>query len=93
VAAAPAYATTCVPAHRRLRKLVDATRFTMSMGVAGGPTATGEGGGTCELAPTADGVDSRLMPARLGHNGAGEGAQIGGGGGSCDEVKFPSRVN
>jgi hypothetical protein len=59
-----------------LRTLVDATRFTTSAGVAGALAATRESGWDSELAPAAGGVDSRLMPPRLGDGDAenGEGA-------------------
>jgi hypothetical protein len=63
--------------------------------VAGALAATGEGGGGCELAPAASGVDSRFKLPRSDGGSAknGEGTQIGYGVGGWEEVKFPSHAN
>jgi hypothetical protein len=55
----------------------------------------GEGGGACELATAAGGVDSRLIVDKSDDGAVeeGEGAQIGGGGGGSKELKLPSRAN
>jgi hypothetical protein len=108
--AAPDCGTTCIPARRRFTPLVAETvAFTFIAetvagvagvtGVVGGaveaPATTGEGGGACEVATAAGGVDSRLIGDKLEGGGAeeGEGAQISGGGGGWEEMKFPSRAN
>jgi hypothetical protein len=54
---------------------------------------TREGGGACEVATAAGGVDSRLIGNKSEGGGAeeGEGTQIGGGGG-WEELKVPSRA-
>jgi hypothetical protein len=55
---------------------VDATRFTTSAGVsrvAGATAAMGEGGGACELASVAGGVNLGLMPTRSDDGGADDG--------------------
>jgi hypothetical protein len=46
---------------------------------------TGEGGGSCEVPPAADGVELRLISHRSGSGigGDGGGAENGGSGGSC----------
>jgi hypothetical protein len=97
LAAAPFCGTMCVPARRRFRKLVEKTRLPTSAGVvvvAGAPASTGEGGGACELAPAAGGVNSRLMSAISGDDRTedGDGAQIGSGG-SWQAVKVPPLAN
>jgi hypothetical protein len=100
-AAAPDCRTTCVPACCRFTPLVTETVVASSAGVAGvagvvggaaeAPTTTGEGGGACEVATAAGGVDSRLIGDKLEGGGAeeGEGAQIDGG---WEELEVSSRA-
>jgi hypothetical protein len=105
--AAPDCGTTCVPARRRFTPPIAETVVASSAGVAGvagvtvvvggaaeAPATTGEGGGACEVATAAGGVDSRLIGDKSEGGGAeeGEGAQIGGGGGGWEELKVPSRA-
>jgi hypothetical protein len=107
VAVAPACETTCVPARRHFTPIVDDTIVATFAGVAGvaevagvvgvvveAPATTGEGGGTCEVATAAGGLDSRLIREKSEGGGAeeGEGAQIGDGGGGWEELKVSSHA-